>query len=169
MLLSIETMKFHCRSIACVFLLLASVSVSSAKPWRGIVPLRSTRADVERILGKPTRLNSIYDLDEGTVRVMYARQRCEQGIPSGWGNWNVPPDTVINISVEADIPVKNLKIRNLEKYKWYMDDSFTTYYRLPTQGLEYSVQGGRVVDITYGPTEKDKTLLCKRNVPEIRY
>jgi hypothetical protein len=162
-------MKFHRRFIACFFVLLASVSVSSAKAWRGIVPLHSTRADVERILGKPTRLDYIYDLDEGTVRIMYIKQRCEQGVPSGWGNWNVPPDTVINISVEADIPVKKLKIRHLERYKWYTDDSFTTYYRLPAQGLEYSVQNGSVVDITYGPTEEDKKLLCKKNVPEIRY
>ena len=82
---------------------------------------------------------------------------------------NVLPDTVINISVEADIPVKKLKIRNLEKHKWYTDDSFTTYYRLPAEGLEYSVQNKRVVDITYGPTKSDEKLLCKRDVPEIRY
>ena len=100
---------------------------------------------------------------------MYARERCEQGVPSGWGNWNVSPDTVVNISVEADFPVKDLKIRNLEKYKWYTDDSGATYYRLKIQGIEYQVQDGRVTNITYGPTEKDNNLLCKKDVPEIRY
>ena len=139
------------------------------KPWRGIVPLRSTRADVLRILGKPSRLDYIYDFDAGTVRIMYARHRCEQGIPSGWGNWNVPADTVIHIWIEVDFPVKKLRIRNLEKYKWYTDDSLTTYYRLPSQGIEYEVQNRRVIGITYGPTEKDRHLLCKKNVPEIRY
>ena len=142
---------------------------SYAKPWRGIVPLRSTRADVLRILGKPSRSDYIYDFDEGTVRIMYARQRCEQGVPSGWGNWNVAPDTVINIWVEVDFPVKNLKIRDLHKYKWYTDDSLTTYYRLPAQGLEYEVQNQRVISITYGPTARDKELMCKKNIPEIRY
>jgi len=100
---------------------------------------------------------------------MYARERCEQGIPSGWGNWNVAPDTVINIWVEVDFPVKRLGIRSLERYKWYTDDSFTTYYRLPVEGLEYEVQDGRVIGITYGPTEKDKGLRCTKDVPEIRY
>lgn len=79
------------------------------------------------------------------------------------------PDTVINIWVEVDFPVKNLKIRNLQKFKWYTDDSLTTYYRLPAQGLEYEVQNNRVIGITYGPTERDKGLMCKKNVPEIRY
>jgi hypothetical protein len=36
-------------------------------------------------------------------------------------------------------------------------------------GLEYSVQKGKVVDITYGPTEKDSGLLCNRNTSLIRY
>jgi len=145
------------------------INLASAKPWRGIVPLQSSRADVLRILGKTSRSNYIYDFDEGTVRIMYARERCEQGIPSGWGNWNVAPDTVINIWVEVDFTVKKLGIRNLERYKWYTDDSLTTYYRLTAQGLEYEVQNRRVIGITYGPTTKDKRLLCRKNVPEIRY
>jgi hypothetical protein len=162
-------MKTCRRLLWCASLVLAFVCSSFGQAWRGIVPLRSTRADVVRILGKPTRYDYIYDLDGGTVRIMYAKQRCEQGIPSGWGNWNVPPGTVIHISVEADFPVEKLKIDNLERYKWYTDDTLTTYYRLPKQGIEYSVRYGRVTGITYGPTEKDKRLLCKKNVPEIRY
>jgi hypothetical protein len=169
MLLPIKPMKFHHRFVACFFLLVAAASVASAKAWRGIVPLHSTRADVERILGKPTRLDYIYDLDEGTVRVMYVRQRCEQGVPSGWGNWNVVKDTVIHVWVETDFSVRKLRVRNLEQYKWYTDDSLATYYRLPAQGLEYTVRNGKVLSITYGPTKKDEGLLCQKHVPEIRY
>jgi hypothetical protein len=57
----------------------------SAKDWRGLIPLRSTRADVERLLGKPpspptdgTRVytlnkgRSIYFTDEGEVYIVYA-------------------------------------------------------------------------------------------------
>jgi hypothetical protein len=162
-------MKSDHKFIVCCLLILAVVSVASAKPWRGIVPLHSTRADVERILGEPSRLDYIYDLDEATVRIVYANQRCQQGVPSWWGNWNVERDTVTNIIVEANIPVRQLKVRNLPRYKWYTDKSRTTYYRLPGRGLEYTVQKGRVLDITYGPTEKDKDLLCRKNAPLIRY
>jgi hypothetical protein len=153
----------------CSVLVLASASLASAKAWRGIVPLRSTRADVERILGKPTWSDDTYELPRGTIRIMYAKKRCEQGVPSGWGNWNVPVDTVVNISIEVDFPVKDLKIRNLERYKWYTDDSLTTYYRLAKQGVEYSVRDGRVMGVTYGPTTRDNKLLCVRNAREIRY
>jgi hypothetical protein len=164
-------MKSAHRFIACGFLMLACTGASSAKPWRSIVPLHSTREDVERILGEPSRLDYIYDLDEATVRIVYANQPCQPGVPSWWGNWNVPRDTVTNIIVEADtpIPVRKLKIPNLAKYKWYTDKTRTTYYRLPGPGLEYSVQKGRVLDITYGPTEKDQGLLCRKNVPLIKY
>jgi hypothetical protein len=162
-------MRACTRLIVCLLMVVCLIASATAKPWRGIVPLHSTRADVLRILGKPTRFDYIYDFDEGTVRIMYAKQRCEQGVPSGWGNWNVAPDTVINISVEADFPVKKLGIRNLERYKWYTDDTLATYYRLPKEGLEYSVRDGRVLEVTYGPTENDKSLLCRKDVPEIRY
>jgi hypothetical protein len=40
--------------LACLMiLLLAVMSEAFAKEWRGITPLKSTRADVERLLGKP--------------------------------------------------------------------------------------------------------------------
>src|SRR6266849_4384328 len=43
------------RRIVLSFLLLLTGAVTSlAKEWRGIVPLHSTRADVERLLGVPT-------------------------------------------------------------------------------------------------------------------
>src|ERR1044072_1501052 len=74
----------------------------SAKDWRGLVPLRSTREDVERLLGVPqpppkdgTRsytLNegrSIYFLDEGEVYIVYAEalfdgpRRCLDTVAAG--------------------------------------------------------------------------------------
>ena len=140
-----------------------------AESWRGIVPLKSTRADVDKILGKPTALDMVYMVGNISVRVMYARKPCESGLPSNWGNWNVPKDTVININVDANIPIEKLNIANFESFKWYTDDSDTSYYRLKKEGIEYSVRDGKVDYITYGPTEDDQKFLCKVNSPEIRY
>jgi hypothetical protein len=140
-----------------------------AQGWRGIVPLQSTRAEVLKLMGEPNRSDYIYELDEGTVRFLYARARCEKGLPSDWGNWNVPADTVINIAVEVDIPLTDLKVQNIEKYKWYTDDSGATYYRLKKEGLEYQVQDGRVTGITYGPRISDASLMCVKDPSEIRY
>ncbi|HEV8429356.1 MAG TPA: hypothetical protein VGQ41_15755 [Pyrinomonadaceae bacterium] len=62
----------------------------SAKEWRGLMPLRSTREDVEKLLGEPppppqdeTRVytlnkgRSIYFVDEGEVYIVYAEDLFE--------------------------------------------------------------------------------------------
>lgn len=148
--------------VACLLLLTFGLT-AAAKSWRGIVPLRSTRADVEKILGKPTASNHVYKIGAGTVDVTYSQQRCEHSAASGWGSWNVPSDTVINLSFDADFLVSDLKIRNLERYKLRTDNSLITEYRLLVEGIQYSVKGDRVVRITYGPTDKDKNLRCAKS------
>ena len=156
-------------------LLLAFADVVAAKPWQGIVPLHSTRAQVRKLLGKPIIGGEgsidLYELREGRVHIMYARQPCEEGLPADWGNWRVPRDTVVNISIQLheEIPLKRLQIRNIEKYKWYTGDSGATYYRDRIRGLEYQVQDGMVTAITYGPNARDRKLRCKLNAPLIRY
>jgi hypothetical protein len=159
----------------CCSMLIGSAGVVLAKPWRGIVPLRSKRADVRRILGKPiigaAGSIELYERPEGRIQVMYARQPCERGLPADWGNWKVPRDTVVNISVTPHqaIPLKALKIRNIERHKWYTGESGATYYHDKQRGIEYQVQEGWVTAITYGPSARDRVLLCKKNVPLIRY
>ena len=146
-----------------------------AKPWRGIVPLRSKRLHVRRVLGKPiiggVGAIELYEKKEGHVQVRYARRPCEQGLPADWGNWKVSRDTVVNISItlHEEIPVANLKIRNIEKYKWYTGDSGATYYRDERSGIEYQVQDDMVTAIAYGPTTRDRALRCRKDAPLIRY
>lgn len=155
--------------------LITFASDALAKPWRGIIPLHSTRAQVRKLLGKPIiggdGTLDLYDLKEGRVHVMYARHPCEVGLPADWGNWRVPRDTVVNISIQLheEIPLKQLRIRNIERYKWYTGDSGATYYHDRVRGLEYQVQEGMVTAITYGPTSRDHSLQCKHNLPLIRY
>lgn len=159
----------------CCLLLLGTAESAAAKAWRGIVPLRSKRADVRRVLGNP-RIGGVgsielYETEEGRIQVMYARQPCEQGLPADWGNWNVRRDTVVNISItlRQDLKVSDLKVRDLESLKWYTDDSGATYYHDRGRGIEYQVQGDLVTAITYGPMARDMRLRCKKNVPLIRY
>ena len=157
------------------FAFLALAEIAAAKSWRGIIPLHSTRAQVRKLLGKPViggdGTLDLYDLKEGRVHVMYARRPCEEGLPADWGNWRVPHDTVVNISIQLheEIPLKQLRIRNIERHKWYTGDSGATYYHDRIRGLEYQVQQGMVTAITYGPTTRDRALRCKQNVPLIRY
>jgi hypothetical protein len=161
-------MKRLIKAIVCC-LCLSLAAVSHAKEWRGIVPLHSTRADVHKILGKPTIDEGSavegFDIEGVRVLVMYSRQRCEQGLPADWGNWDVPPDTVVNIVVPFanEVRLSDLKLPDIEKYKWYTDDDGITYYHDKKAGLLYSVnRSGAVYFITYGPAEADQKLLCKK-------
>src|SRR5882757_1023018 len=82
-------------------LLVFGANPQKAKGWRGIIPLRSTRADVERLLGseanKPECVQSLcsYYLDDVNVHFNYSSGGCN----SGGGGWEVPLDTVIWITV----------------------------------------------------------------------
>jgi hypothetical protein len=146
-----------------------------AKDWRGIVPLHSTRADVKRLLGTPLFEEGtpadLYDVEEGRINFMYVVKKCQQGLPSNWGNWNVALDTVVNITIYLKKPMAlaELRIADIEKFKWYTDDSGATYYQDKEQGIEYQVQDNMVTGITYGPTAKDNGFLCNENAPLIRY
>src|SRR5947209_3105424 len=76
-----------------IFLVLTLNLIAHAKEWRGITPLHSTRADVERILGQPSRPSkdafSTYYLDEGLVQIFYAvngypsSKSCSEIVPQG--------------------------------------------------------------------------------------
>jgi hypothetical protein len=78
---------------------------------------------------------------------------------------------VVNISVTLHQPIslKDLKIRNIERHKWYTGESGASYYHDKQRGIEYQVQEGLVTAISYGPTARDRGLLCKKNAPLIRY
>jgi len=167
--------KKRALALICCSLLMGMADTTEAKPWRGIVPLRSKRPQVQRVLGKPiiggAGAIELYEKQEGRIQVMYALKPCEEGLPADWGNWKVPRDTVVNISItlRKEIPVADLKIRNIEKYKWYTGDSGATYYHDKRSGIEYEVQDGMVTAIAYGPTTRDRALRCRKDAPLIRY
>src|SRR5438067_488416 len=118
--------------LAAAALLCGSVS---AKAWHGITPLHSTRADVEKLWGKPLppppdsmryyTLNenrSIYFIDEGEVYVLYAREVKCAG--------EVTPDTVLWLSLT---PKKKITLSDL-----HIEESrFTTYDPAEPKGMGY--------------------------------
>lgn len=78
---------------------------SEPKGWRGIRPLHSNRLDVERLLGQGTEwCKCSYYLTEVNVLFVYSSGDCKSG---GSAGWNVPPDTVLRITVNPT-PVPRL-------------------------------------------------------------
>jgi hypothetical protein len=77
----------------------ATAAPAAAQGWKGLVPLHSTRADVERALGKPTdpgkKGSAVYDLRGEVVLIFFSG-----GPPCGSPNvWSVEEGTVVDITV----------------------------------------------------------------------
>lgn len=133
---------------------------AAGKAWRGIVPLHSTHADVDKLLGPPKFEDSVYDLDGERAVITYSAQGCEEGLPGGW---NVPPNTVVSISVSS---TKDLKLADVlvpeRKYEQiYGVHTPHLDYVDVQEGVRYGTLDGSLLDITYFGTEADdKKLRC---------
>ena len=131
-------------------------AVANGKGWRGIVPLRSTRADVERLLGEGT--NGHYQVDEERVHVNYSGEgKCN---PVNGCLCFVPKDTVISIYVQLEVEMKFSKLdidkKKYEKFVSPKDPTFATYSN-NKEGIIYTVNEDNddVTAIEYLPTAKD--------------
>ena len=145
-----------------VFSLLALAPPPPAKGWRGLAPLRSTRADVERLLGRPEsepESGSVYVTAGERVSVSYSRRPCDYG-------WQVPPDTVISFFVYPKQPPKlaDLKLdeKKYERRRDYHIENI--YYYIDREGgINYTVDSaaGLVTGVEYYPPLKSKAPRCR--------
>lgn len=158
------------------YLLLQAAAV--AQGWHGIVPLQSTRADVERQFGKPQRIGAgvvpdyaVHDYEVGdvVVDVYYSTGTCSErrggcALPhrEEFG-WDVPRDTVIRVDLHPkNMPAARLVLpRRFKKIKGEKEGlpGFLIYRNRDT-GVTYHVADGKVVSITYGPSAMETRLAC---------
>jgi hypothetical protein len=159
------TKRFHPILGASFWMLVIAMS-AEAKEWCGIVPLHSTRADVERLLKvKPERCRSnacLYDLPDKTVFVFYAGESsCRNDDVTT--SWKVPRDTVIQITVrfKTPQPFSALDI-DVTKYDRMPDKELhgLVYLSDYAQGVRMETRGDSVRAITYYPASKDDNLRC---------
>lgn len=127
--------------------------------WNGIVPLHSTRADVERLLGAPEgECRCAYHVGGDLVRVDYAVAPCK-GPAHGW---NVPAGTVLQFTVtpgeRPPFPGPGLDVSRLVKTS---ESPAETYYTDVGRGVRYAVQNGRLAYVQYVPSLGDKHLRCE--------
>jgi hypothetical protein len=137
-----------------------SISIRS-KEWRGIVPLHSSRADVERLLGQGTNwCKCSYYFDDMNIFFVYSSGDCKNG---GSGGWNIPPDTVIRFSVVL-IPQprwSDLKF-DLSKFRKQNDPEIEGIVEYHDDEDGFLIEGDqeRVYGFYYWPSAKDKNLRC---------
>lgn len=135
---------------------------SMAKEWRGIVPLKSTRADVERLLGKPDKWGE-YEYKDERVSFRYADGPCK-GIYLALGKDNckclVDKDTVMAIEVEPTVKRKfsHLKLDMTRFTRTAIAPYPHTFaYYNPTEGIDYTVDESEneIRTIEYYPSQVD--------------
>jgi len=156
-------------------LITLSLLLCSSQPsqvgWRGIIPLHSTRADVERLLGPGTDgCKCGYYLSDVNLSVVYSSFNCENCIcstSSGENVWNVPNDTVLRIVVYPKIKQKfsSLDI-DKTKFKETHDGHLAQIvsYVNGDQGLTIEVNQDLdlVMGFYYGPATEDQHLRCSK-------
>jgi hypothetical protein len=150
------------RLAACVCVLLLAAGAAHAKSWRGVVPLRSTRAQVERRLGRPNPRNKHYEFRDERAFIVYASgEPC--GANSGVG-WDARRDTVVSIVVTPKTRLLFSSLRlDPQKFKRYAGPEIAPRVRYTDEeeGVTYTVRepegetDGRVLRIDYGPSARD--------------
>lgn len=158
-------MKTTSKVFSCACLVIFAVTLAQAKEWRGIVPLSSTRADVEKQLGPPTKMpcNCVYDLGNESVFIIYAGgPPCKDNAASAW---QVPRDTVIEITVipKTELRVSDIRL-DLSKFekRGNQEQRSVNYYIDAEEGISIEVNRDIVVSVTYFPAAKDKYLHCPK-------
>lgn len=160
------------KSLGGLLLLLFLVSEGRAKEWRGIVPLKSTKADVERLLGKPNRL-ARYEIGNERVSVLYSEGPCEgayQALAKDNCECLLAKDTVVKIAVTFDSPAKVAKL-GVDKAK-YQRTPFPAYHPSATysdlsEGVVYTIRESddTVTNIDYLPSAKDCEEVIRSQAP----
>ncbi len=136
--------------------------------WRGIVPLHSTRQDVERLLGSAhDETKSFYKTDRENITIRYSQGPC-----IGSTAWNVPVDTVLYITIYPQ-PYGRMRLIDLnidrDKFKKEDDQELPNTYNLinEVEGITVYVSKDnvtgedRVTGFNYKHAAKDKHLRCK--------
>ena len=143
--------------------LIVSPGVASGKEWRGIVPLKSTRADVERLLGPPKLTSysgAYYSLAKEIVVVEYQPTACNED-RFGLG-WNVPVGTVVGIGVIPKGTHRPQEYQLASGSRIEDRGAGFMYYGDSSAGLGVETYKDRVTLVEYYPELAQEQLRCPR-------
>jgi hypothetical protein len=141
--------------------LILGVVNARAKEWRGIVPLKSTRADVERLLGKENEFGRYQFADERAY-IFYSKSPCEgvyQGLQEDKCECLVPEGAVLSIHVTLEVSRKfsSLKIDSRMYERQLIRPGTPIYaYSNSTEGVVYRVDESDddIIGVEYLPSAK---------------
>jgi hypothetical protein len=151
--------------ILCLCIMMCLTVMAQTRGWRGLVPLHSTRPDVERLLGEPTEVlstSTFYRTESETVIVSYATG-APCGIGGKYSQWRVPADTVESIFITPikGFPVAQLPI-DLTKFEKRSGGHRPqdVYYINDQYGESLRTYLGDVMSLSFYPGRIDAHLSC---------
>lgn len=133
--------------------------------WRSLVPLKSTRADVEKLFGAAqdvTGQQHSYKLKTESVSFTYAKGNCS---PSDEG-WNLAPGTILEINVlpQAALSASEAGLDLSNFLQTATDSKELSLYTNPENGVTVRTKGGSaIVAIKYGASSRDVSRACAAN------
>jgi hypothetical protein len=148
-----------------LLVLLVLTPMAKAAQWRDFKPLRSTREDVLKELGKPKidRADySLYQFQNERVSFEYSMGGCG----TAQNGWKVPRGTVTRIWVEptTQLPFADSSL-DKTKYKKERDSHvlYVYYFTDEREGIRYTVDdsAGSITMIEYFPTHCENKLRCQ--------
>jgi hypothetical protein len=153
--------------IACL-IVFGSTQVPSTTDWRGLSPLKSTRTDVERTLGRPDEIIGkemvSYRLPDRAVYFEFASNpNCERHLP--YTSWNVPSDTLTAIDVifrpQPLISATGIDLTKYKKIEGQGDLLDRYYYFNADDSFVIEVGDNYLAGYHYRPGSKQKHLRCE--------
>ncbi len=153
--------------LSCLCVVVSISIVVEAQGWHGIVPLQTTRADVERLLGQPTDPSKEHSLVYHTRNEVALIDYASNPPCGANGGWQVPQGTVVSITVssKARLLLSDLQIE--EKRYEIVPDAHkpnVVKYINKEEGESIDAFQGEVLSIRYFPATKYNHLRC----PEVR-
>src|SRR6266853_2679177 len=151
---------FICVKALCLLLFVAENGFAQA--WRQIRPLRTSRKQVQRLLGHPKVVGAVstYDFANEKISVFYLKHSCRFD-PQGW---NLPANIVTSVRIE---PKKRMR---LSETKWDLskfrkepgafDNPSYSLFVNEGDGVTLSVIDDVLEAYSYVPRRSDKTKRC---------
>lgn len=157
----LRTMKATWKIKFCLIATVLFATSVNAKDWRGIVPLKSTRADVEQQFGKPTRTDrssSYYNLSQEIVVFHFQTEPCDI---FGLG-WNVLQDTVTDIGIIPKGIHRRSEYQLALSSRVEDNGAGLVYYSDNDAGLMVETNNELVTLVSYYPRPDEAQLRCPR-------
>lgn len=143
-----------------ILLLLAAADCSFAKEWRGLTPLRSTRADVVRLLNECSDQKEAcaFTLGDENVYILFSG-----GLTNDYRECakRLPPETLMFIDVEPKAITKITSLR-LDKQKFRTFNPYESSFKglksywNESDGLLVSTHKGKVLQLDYLAAAADR-------------